>query len=181
MRRIASFLVGLSLGAVLATRSAPVGAAHAIALHGEPKYARGFACFDHVNPAAPRGGRLRQAMSGSFDSVNPFISLGTWAPVMSTIDTLLVSSEEEASVAYGLLAREVLIADDGSHVDFELDPAARFHDGSRVTPADVVCTFDVLRSRGHPRYRMRYASVSRAEPRDGGGCGFFSRATTLAG
>ena len=49
---------------------------HAIAMHGTPKLSEGFASLPYANPDAPKGGRLRLGMAGSFDSVNPMIVKG---------------------------------------------------------------------------------------------------------
>ena len=43
---------------------------------GELKYPPDFKHFDYVNPNAPKGGRLRLGVVGSFDSLNPFIIKG---------------------------------------------------------------------------------------------------------
>ncbi|WP_227666646.1 twin-arginine translocation signal domain-containing protein, partial [Klebsiella variicola] len=43
---------------------------HALSLFGEIKYAPGFAHFDYVNPAAPKGGVARQISIGTFDNFN---------------------------------------------------------------------------------------------------------------
>ena len=53
---------------------------HGIAMHGEPALAADFKNLPYVNPDAPQGGSLRQAITGSFDSLSPFIVKG--APVM---------------------------------------------------------------------------------------------------
>ena len=48
---------------------------HAYAAFGKPKYPRGFAHFDYVNPNAPRGGTLYLANPDrrtAFDKYNPF-------------------------------------------------------------------------------------------------------------
>ena len=50
--------------------------AHGIAMHGELQLPPGFAHLPYVNPDAPKGGVLRQAITGSFDSLNPFIIKG---------------------------------------------------------------------------------------------------------
>ncbi|MDP4824213.1 MAG: ABC transporter substrate-binding protein, partial [Aestuariivirgaceae bacterium] len=49
---------------------------HGIAMFGEPELAEGFAALPYANPDAPKGGTLRQAVTGSFDSLNPFIIKG---------------------------------------------------------------------------------------------------------
>ena len=52
---------------------------HGIAMHGEPALPPDFKNLPYVNPDAPKGGQLRQAVPGSFDSVNPFIVKGSAA------------------------------------------------------------------------------------------------------
>ena len=42
--------------------------AHAIAMHGTPKYPPGFRYFDYVNPDAPKGGSLNLAATGTFEA-----------------------------------------------------------------------------------------------------------------
>ena len=41
---------------------------HGIAMHGDLALPPDFAAFPYVNPAAPKGGTIRQAVTGSFDS-----------------------------------------------------------------------------------------------------------------
>ena len=57
-----------------AAPASPIVRAHAIAMHGDLKYAAGFSHFDYVNPSAPKGGRLVQSDIGPFDSFNGFIA-----------------------------------------------------------------------------------------------------------
>ena len=62
-----------ALALVLVLAVAPCAAAepaHGIAMHGAPKYPAGFTHFDYVNPDAPKGGTLRQAALGTFDTLN---------------------------------------------------------------------------------------------------------------
>ena len=69
----------IALGAALFSLALPAQAqdaitpAHAIALHGTPKYAADFKHLDYANPEAPKGGTLKSSVIGSFDSLNPFI------------------------------------------------------------------------------------------------------------
>jgi peptide/nickel transport system substrate-binding protein len=48
-------------------------------------------------------------------------------------------------------------------VTFNLDPDARFSDGTPVTPQDVVFTWALLRDHGRPNHRTYYSKVTRAE------------------
>src|SRR6218665_675813 len=59
--------------------AAPARAAHGYALWGDLKYPPGFAHFDYVNPAAPKGGELRMVSNlrySTFDKYNPFTMKG---------------------------------------------------------------------------------------------------------
>ena len=46
---------------------------------------------------------------------------------------------------------------------FKLRPEARFHDGTAITPDDVIFSFNVLREKGRPFYAVYYANVTRVE------------------
>ena len=135
-----------------------------IAMHGAPKYPAGFAHFDYVNPDAPKGGEVRFGAMGTFDTLNPFILKGVLAAgVGSTFDTLMTSADDEPFSYYGLVAESIEVPQDRAWVIFNLRAAAKFHDGSPLTAADVVWTFDTLRQKGHPRWRTYYAGVDKAE------------------
>ena len=74
---LALTLFGLLQGPAWA-QDAPIHR-HALSLIGEPKYPAGFAHFDFVNPDAPKGGVVRMADIGSFDSLNPVLYKGETA------------------------------------------------------------------------------------------------------
>lgn len=134
---------------------------HGLAMHGELKYPADFTHFDYVNPDAPKGGVFRQSALGSYDSLNPFIIKGVPASGIGLIyDTLLEASSDEHFSKYGLLAKTVTLADDNSWVEFELNPAAKFHDGHPVTAEDVIFTFTTLMKDGRPFYRAYYADIA---------------------
>lgn len=164
IRPIAALLVSglLTMGGPLsAADPAPV---HGLAMHGAPKYPADFKHLDYMNPDAPKGGDVRFAAIGTFDSLNPFILRGVPAVALNGLfDTLLKSSDDEAFTAYGLLAETLEVPDDRSWVIFNLRPQARFHDGTPVTAEDVVWTFDTLRTKGRPSFRAYYADVAKVE------------------
>ena len=142
--------------------------AHAVAMHGQPKYGSDFKHFDYVNASAPKGGDVKLATTGSFDSFNSFIIKGEAADGLSRIyDTLLTSSADEAFTTYGLLAESVETPEDRSWVQFVLRKQARWHDGKPVTADDVIWTFNTLVKKGQPFYRYYYGSVEKVEKIDG--------------
>ena len=137
---------------------------HGLSIHGDLKYGPDFAHFGYVNPHAPKGGSVTLAAIGTFDNLNPFILKGVPAAgIATTFDTLTVSSADEPSSEYGLIAETIETPADRSWVTFTLRAAARFHDGTPITVEDVIWTFDTLRTRGHPLYRSYYAHVARVE------------------
>ena len=74
--RLAPAIALLGMLPVLAgAQDAPVPH-HALSLIGEPKYKDGFTHFDFVNPDAPKGGPVRMADIGGFDSLNPVLYKG---------------------------------------------------------------------------------------------------------
>jgi peptide/nickel transport system substrate-binding protein len=81
MKMISSFQA-VAFGALLASIvAATAGAApkQGIAMHGEPALAADFKNLPYANPDAPQGGTLKQAISGTFDSISPFIVKGNAA------------------------------------------------------------------------------------------------------
>ena len=78
-------------------------------------------------------------------------------------DSLMIPSEDEPASSYGLVAESVDVAPDHASVVYTLRKEARFWDGSPITPEDVVWTFDTLKAKGHPRWRLYYADVLKAE------------------
>ncbi len=156
----------LALTFLLFPLSLSAGAQNAqgLALQGEPKYKPGFTHLDYVNPDAPKGGALRLAAIGSFDSLQPYILKGDPAQGLGLVyETLMERSLDEPNSAYGLLAESVSFPEDRSSVTFNLRPEARFADGRPVTPEDVIWSFGMLKTKGHPFYRSYYHDVAKAE------------------
>lgn len=157
-----ALLAGLALilatGVAGATDPSPV---HGIAMHGELKYGPGFTQFDYVNPDAPKGGLLRQGSFGTFDTFHSFIPKGHAGP-SSSVETLLVSSDDEPFTEYGLIAESLEVPEDRSWVIFTLRPEARWHDGEPITVEDVIWSLEILKTKGHPFYRFYYKNVTDA-------------------
>jgi microcin C transport system substrate-binding protein len=137
---------------------------HGLAMHGDLKYGPDFQHFAYVNPNAPKGGEVKQAAIGTFDSFNPFIIKGNPADGLGGIyDTLTAASADEPFSRYGVIAETIKTPKDRSWVEFTLRPEARWHDGKPITVEDVIWTFNTLREKGAPLYRFYYASVASVE------------------
>ncbi len=138
--------------------------AHGIAMHGEATYDEGFPHFDYVNPQAPKGGTLRQAVvANGYDSFNPLVARGVAATGITTYfyDTLMVSSGDEPFTAYGLIAESIETPKDRSYAIYNLRPEATFHDGHPITAEDVRFSWKILTTEGHPFYRNYYAGIEK--------------------
>jgi microcin C transport system substrate-binding protein len=136
---------------------------HALAMHGEPLYGPDFEHFAYVNPDAPKGGRLTLDAIGTYDTFNPYTLKGVPAAGIALIyQSLMTSSSDEAFTEYGVVVETITVPDDRSWVEFALRPEARWHDGEPITADDVVFTFDMLKTKGHPFYRAYYGSVAEA-------------------
>ncbi|MDO5087323.1 MAG: extracellular solute-binding protein [Comamonadaceae bacterium] len=144
----------------------PAWAAHGYALWGELKYPPGFAHFDYVNPAAPKGGELRLVSNlrvSTFDKYNPFTIKGSAPAYLGALmfDTLLTGALDESGSAYGLLAEDVQVAPDGLSATFRLRPQARFHNGNPVLARDVRHSFETLAGpHTLPGYKTLLADVA---------------------
>ena len=137
------------------------GESHAIAMHGSPKYEKGFKHFDYVNPEAPKGGQLKLAAAGTFDSFHPYIPKGN-SGAGASVETLLTTSADEPFSAYGLIAESVEVPDDRSWVEFKLRENAKWHDNKPITVEDVIWSLNTLKEKGHPFYRFYYGGVKGA-------------------
>ncbi len=135
---------------------------HGIAMHGELKYGPDFQHFDYVNPSAPKGGMLRTAARGTFDSFHGHIPKGNAVSTRS-VETLLTTSDDEAFSEYGLIAESLEVPEDRSWVIFNIRPQARWHDGEPITADDVVWSFETLTTQGRDFFRRYYASVTKVE------------------
>ncbi len=164
-------LGALALLSALSPLPSPARAAPAIAMHGEPALPEGFAHLPYADPDAPKGGRLRLCLLGTFDSLNPFnLKAGSTAQGLNTMvfETLMARSQDEPFTLYGLIARGLDTDEARSYATFHLDPAARFSDGTPITAEDVRFTFDLLKAKGRPQQRSAFAAVRGVATPDAG-------------
>jgi len=136
---------------------------HALSLVGQPKFPTDFTHFDYTNPDAPKGGKVRLAAIGGFDSLNPVLYRGEKASGLGLVyESLMSDSIDEPSTSYGLIAEWASYPPDYSSVTFKLRDNARWHDGTPITPEDVIYSLEVNKT-ANPRMGLYYKNVKRAE------------------
>ncbi len=157
------FLAGFlfTLGVIPAI-SAPQ---HGIAMYGEPALPPDFVSLPYANPDAPNGGRVVIGNTGGFDSLNPLVRKGTapWQLRFLNYESLMGRSWDEPFTLYGLIAESVETSDSRDWVEFTLREQARFADGSPITVEDVIWSYEILGTKGHPRYRGFWEKIERIE------------------
>lgn len=149
---------------ILLSPTARAEMTHGIAMTGEPSYENKFSHLSYVNPDAPKGGILRLAKTGTFNSLNNHIITGNAAEGLEYLnDKLMQRVWDEPFSLYGLVAEKADIADDRSSITFHLNPKARFHDGKRMTADDVKFSFEMYKKHGHPVRRRVYGLVNKVD------------------
>ena len=149
---------------------APAGAQerswkHGLSLFGEPRYPADFKHYDYVNPAAPKGGSVRQIAFGTFDNLNLVVAgvKGSLAGGTDLVtETLMAAALDEVSTEYGLLAEAVSHPVDYASVTYRLRANARWHDGKPVTPEDVIFSLETIK-KNSPQLGAYYRYVVKAE------------------
>lgn len=154
------------------TKAQASSPSHAIAMYGQPAQPADYTHLSFTNPDAPQGGRMSYGVVGTFDSVNPFIlksirttSRGMWDPQYGHLyfQSLMMRSKDEPFTLYGLLAEKAEMADDRSWIEFTLNPKARWHDGTPVTPEDVIFTYKLLTEKARPPFSSRTKRIKSIE------------------
>ncbi len=138
---------------------------HGISPFGELKYPPGFKKFDYVNASAPKGGTVRQIALGTYDNFNMVVDgiKGTLVQgIELNYDTLLVAALDEVSSAYGLIAEGVRCPEDFSSAIFKLRAEAKWHDGTPVTPDDVIFSYETFKKLS-PQIAAGYMNVAKVE------------------
>jgi peptide/nickel transport system substrate-binding protein len=98
---------------------------------------------------------------GAYDSLNPYIQKGSvpWQLSYLIGESLMGRSLDEPFSLYGVLAESIETGPNREWVEFTLNPAATFSDGSPVTIDDVLWSFETLGTEGHGRYRSFWDQV----------------------
>jgi microcin C transport system substrate-binding protein len=141
-------------------------AAHGISIDGKLKYPPDFKRFDYTSSQARKGGALVLHDLGSFDKMNPFTLKGSAPSGLDNLvfETLAVASLDEPFASYGLIAKDIELADDRLSVTYTIDENARFSDGTPVTPEDVQFSLNTLKSEAaHPFYQAYLQDIKGSE------------------
>jgi len=135
-----------------------------LAMHGAAKYDAASEHLDYANPDAPNGGKVTMAAIGSFDTINPYSIKGKAAQGLNLVyDRLMRRVWDEPFTMYPLIAESYEMPEDRSSITFNINPAARFHDGTPITANDVLFSFETLKESGRPNMRRVYRLVTTAE------------------
>lgn len=138
---------------------------HGVSMYGSPALPPDFVALPYVNPNAPKGGKITLGNNGGFNSLNPFVRKGTvpWQLRHFTHESLMGRSWDEPFTLYGLLAESVNLPETREWVEFTLRPEAAFSDGTPVTVDDVIFSYEILGTEGHPRYHGLYRQIETIE------------------
>lgn len=142
--------------------------AHGVSTFGDLGLPADFAHLAYVNPAAPKGGEISEWVSGGFDSYNPFSIKGRAAALSSMpLESLLTGTADEVGAAYCLLCETVEYPESRDWAIFTLREGIRFSDGTPMTAADVLFSYEQLRDKGLSSFRTVIAQqIASAEVLD---------------
>ena len=169
-RLVAAGSLILALAALaIPARAETVIKSHGISTFGDLALPADFTHLPYVNPDAPKGGEISQWAPGSFDSFNPYAIPGT-AGALSSIghESILSGTLDDVSAAYCLLCETMEYPEDRSWVIFNLRKDVTFADGTPMTAADILFTYELFRDKGIPEYRSaqnaKFQSVEVLDP-----------------
>ncbi len=140
---------------------------HGDSLVAPLKYGPDFKHYEYVNPDAPKGGDLKRAAFGGFDTFNPFVVKGR-PPIGLTYfggmlyDTFMEQSRDQAGASYGLIAESFRKADDSSWAVYRINPKAQWHDGEPIKPEDIIWSMKTLREI-YPLWKEYFKNVETVE------------------
>ena len=133
-----------------------------ISMHGEPSLNPGFDSYQHADINSTQGGTLKLASLGTYDSMNPFIVKGRSAYGIRNyiFESLLSRNYSEPFSLYGLIAEKIIYPEDRKWIEFHINKNARFSDGNKINPSDVLFSYNQLREFGRPNHRNYYSRVN---------------------
>ena len=151
----------LGLATALALPGLARGESHEkiIVSHGyneydELKYSPEDGHLEYVNPDAPTGGEISIATIGTFDSMNPYATgIGSPGALSSSIyEDMMIATSDEVGSSYCLLCETLEYPESQDWVIFNIRKDVKFSDGTPMTGADILFSFELLRTQGTPSY-----------------------------
>lgn len=121
-----------------------------------------FTQLRYVNPDAPKGGEMSQAIPNSmgFDNFNPFTFRGRAAALSNImLESVLEGTADEVGAAYCLLCESIEYPESRDWVIFNLRPEAKFSDGTPLTADDILFSYEMLRDKGLSSFRLVLAQI----------------------
>ena len=120
-----------------------------------------------MNPDAPKGGSIAFYTLGTYDNFNRYAQRGDPAIASDGFnDSLMIDSDDEVNVSYGLIAEKVEYDSEYRWIIFHINPKARHQDGRAITAEDVVFSFNKFVAEGVPQFKSYFALVEKAEVLD---------------
>ena len=163
-----SYVLGL-IGLMIATlighaalaQDENITRSHGYSFFGELSYPADFPHLNYVNPDAPKGGEFSIAVTGTFDTMNPYFRDGQPAALTSSMYESLLAEMPMSSGGfpsdldgeyYGMLAHTLEYPESKDWVIFYMRPEARFSDGTPVTAHDILFSHNLLLEQGLKSY-----------------------------
>jgi microcin C transport system substrate-binding protein len=133
---------------------------HTFSVFSDPMYPPDFEHFDYVNPDAPKGGTLRLAGFGTFDSFNRYAERGDMDTFAGSINLrLMTPSSDEIDALYPLIAEKIEYAKDFSYVIFHINKDAVYQDGVDIKAEDVKYSFNKFFTEGVSQFAITFSVV----------------------
>ncbi len=133
-----------------------------ISMHGDPLLNNNFEYLNYANPNSNIGGVFKMASLGTFDSTNPFIIKGRSAYGIRDyiFESLLSRDYSKPFTLRSLIAEEIHYPEDRTWIEFFINDKAQFSDGIKITPKDVLFSFNALKESGRPNHRSYYSRIN---------------------
>lgn len=134
-----------------------------LSIFDEKALYREHQALSYADPKAKKGGALKIASEGAFETLNPF-SYGPHSRfLMSYVyQTLGQKTLDEKYTVYPLLAETFKVAGNLKSMDVRIFKNAKFSDGHPVESEDVIFTFESLKEQ-NPFYKNHWADVKGIE------------------
>ena len=164
LRKSTFFLILLVFLIPTALFAQKITTSHGIALFGDLMYGPDFKHFNYVNPDAPKGGTIVWDIN-AFDSINPYITLGTSPGFasFSVFENLMIRCGDEPGTSYGLIAETISYPDDYKWVEYKLRDIARWNDGKPITVDDVIFSYETMRDKASPTFQNVVVDIEKVE------------------